>query len=66
MDAHAIAEAAYDMAYEKRSRDEWMVGLTSDEIDSIRLGMKEKPFIVKMHNFSEEANGNKQERNNNQ
>ena len=36
-DAHALAEAAYDMAYEKVSRDKWMEGLTTEEIDSIRL-----------------------------
>jgi len=43
LDAHAIAESAYDMAYERMSRDEWIVGLSTEEIDSIRLGYKPKP-----------------------
>jgi len=37
LDAHALAEAAYDMAYEKMSRDQWMIGKTTEQIDSIRL-----------------------------
>jgi len=45
MDAHNLAKAAYDMAYEKRSMDEWMVGLTIEEIDSIRLNLTEKPSV---------------------
>ena len=36
-DALSLARAAYDMASEKMSKDEWMVGLTTEEVDSIRL-----------------------------
>jgi hypothetical protein len=49
MDAHALAEAAYDMAYDKMSRDQWMVGLTTEQVDSIRLNLKKKPLTIAMN-----------------
>lgn len=45
-DAHSLAESAYDMAHKKMSRDQWMEGLTTEEVDSIRLRIKAKPFVM--------------------
>ena len=36
-DAMSMAKSAYDMAYKQMSRDEWMIGLTTEQVDSIRL-----------------------------